>query len=464
MTPMLDDRLMEKVSRHVADCMGLNFPPSRWHDLERAFGRAASELGFRDAGACIDWFLCSPPAREIIQSLSSCLTIGETYFMREMLGLEALEQQIIPDIVKQRRGAEKRLRIWSAGCATGEEPYTIAVLLDRMGERLRGWDMEILATDINPDALGKAKEGEYSQWSFRNAPAWLKQNYFNTGSQNRLQLIPRIRSRVHFSYLNLAEDFLPLPEGLNDMDVIVCRNVLMYFTPDRAEKVLGRFSLCLRQGGWLIVSPCDLSASIPGGFAAINFGGALLYQKRETGSGADGRMCAGLENVTRREPPLLPAPAPVLPMGVSPIRGQSKVREQVPRQETSEGLKNRCRACADEGRLDEALQLSEKALAADKLDAGLHYLRAVILLEQGLLDEATASLKRTLYLDPDLVMAHFTLGNLALRQGHPREARKCFENALAILDRYDPEDMLPESDGIVAGRLAGILRSTTLMT
>ncbi|HEY6838763.1 MAG TPA: tetratricopeptide repeat protein [Geobacteraceae bacterium] len=117
-----------------------------------------------------------------------------------------------------------------------------------------------------------------------------------------------------------------------------------------------------------------------------------------------------------------------------------------------------CRINANQGKLGEALHFSERALAADKLDAGLHYLHAVILQEQGAVDGAAGSLKRALYLDPDMVIAHFALGNLFLQQGKRRDARRHFNNALAILGTYGQDDILPESEGIAAGRLMDIIR------
>lgn len=121
-----------------------------------------------------------------------------------------------------------------------------------------------------------------------------------------------------------------------------------------------------------------------------------------------------------------------------------------------------CRVYANQGKLAEARELLEQAIDGDRLKAGLHYLRAMILQEQGAADEAVVSLKRALYLDQDLVLAHFSLGNLALRQGKMKEARKHFANTLSLLDRYDPADILPESEGLSAGRLGEIMRTTAV--
>lgn len=119
-----------------------------------------------------------------------------------------------------------------------------------------------------------------------------------------------------------------------------------------------------------------------------------------------------------------------------------------------------CRIRANQGKLSEALELSEKALATDKLNAGLHYLHAEILQEQGTTDEAAAALKRALYLDQEMVLAHFALANLAMRQGKDKEARRYFMNASSLLEKLPPDAPLPGADGITAGRLLEVIRST----
>ena len=181
----------------------------------------------------MDWLLSSePPSRNQIEILASYLTIGETYFFREKQTFEILEERILADLIKTRRQNERRLRIWSAGCCTGEEPYSIAMLLSKMLPDLKDWNISILATDINPRFLHKASEGVYSKWSFRDCPQGVKERYFRKAKEDRLEILPDIKKMVTFSYLNLVEDSYPsLSNCTNAMDVIFCRNVLMYFAP-----------------------------------------------------------------------------------------------------------------------------------------------------------------------------------------------------------------------------------------
>jgi chemotaxis protein methyltransferase CheR len=116
------DTVLSQLTHRVATHLGLHFPPEHWKDLARGIGSAAQELGFKDPESCFQWLASTPPTRQEIEILSSHLTIGETYFFRERQSLSALEEQVLPDLLASRQTGEKRLRIWSAGCSTGEEP------------------------------------------------------------------------------------------------------------------------------------------------------------------------------------------------------------------------------------------------------------------------------------------------------------------------------------------------------
>lgn len=160
----LPDALLSRLSDFLEAQMGLHFPRARWRDLERGIAAASRESGYAQAEAYIQWLLSAPLTRTQIEGLASHLTVGETYFFREKRSLDILEQQILPELLRARAQTEKHLRIWSAGCCTGEEPYSIAMLLDRLIPDSENWNLTILATDINPRFLRKAVQGIYGTW------------------------------------------------------------------------------------------------------------------------------------------------------------------------------------------------------------------------------------------------------------------------------------------------------------
>lgn len=491
-----------QLSDFIAERMGLHFPRQRWDDLQRGLAGAAKEFGFNDAAACIDWLLARPPTPTQLQVLASHLTIGETYFFRDGPTLEALAHTILPELIFARRGREQRLRIWSAGCCSGEEPYSLAILLHQALPDLRDWQVTITATDINRHFLHKAVAGVYGEWSFRNAPVGLKERYFTRTADGRYAIVPQIRKLVNFAHLNLAQDVYPsLATDTNAMDLIFCRNVLMYFTPHQTRTVIGNLHHALVGGGWLAVSPSEASQALFPQFLTVNFPGAVLYQKSSATNPATlwpeplwvpepaGELA---DHVAPASDPASPwtlppaADAPTVPPPAAPLEKPAPVDTSLTPGGMAQALYQQglyaevvdtllatladhapeppafsllARALANQGRLADALTWCDRWIAADKLDSSAHYLRAVILLEQGDFGHARASLQRATYLEPGFVLAHFSLGNLARRRGHHGESDKHFANTLQLLQRYQASDLLPESDGLTAGRLTETIAS-----
>jgi chemotaxis protein methyltransferase CheR len=182
----IPDNILLQLSEFISSNFALHFPKERWNDLERNIVSASKEFGFSDTEKFIQHIITSPLTRENVEILAANLTINETYFWREPQTFEALEQTIIPELIRSRQNGNKRLRIWSAGCSTGEEPYSIAIALKRTIPDIKNWNISILATDINPRILSRAATGEYAKWSFRGVPKWLKENYFVQKPDNKL--------------------------------------------------------------------------------------------------------------------------------------------------------------------------------------------------------------------------------------------------------------------------------------
>ncbi len=429
--------LLQQFSEFVAAHMGLHFPVERWPDLRRGIHSAATEFGYTDEAACVQWLMSAPLTRHQIEILAGNLTVGETYFFREKRVWEVLTERIVPELVQSSRGGEQHLRFWSAGCCTGEEAYSLAITLRRAIPDLKDWQATILATDVNSRFLQKAATGVFGEWSFRDAPGWLKEQYFQPAESGRYEILPEIRRMVQFEHLNLAEDTYPsLLTDTNAMDVIFCRNVLMYFAPAQAQRVVTQLHRCLVDGGWLALSATETSVATSRQFTAVNCDGAILYRKCEI--------------------PPAPVVAPVV--WEAPVVEQPRVASPPTVPDAPEMIRL-TRELANQGRLAEALTLADKLVLAEKLNPVAHYLRAMIVLEQGAMPEAAKALQRAVYLDHNFVIAHFALGNLARSAGRRKEAEKHFTNVLHLLDRYGQDDILPESEGMTAGRLAEIINS-----
>ncbi len=468
MQPALPHPLLSRLSALLTTQMGLYYPEKRWGDLERGMTAAAPALGLGNTESCVHQLLSASLTRRQIEILACHLTVGETYFFREKKSFSVLEESIFPELMRACAHANRQLRIWSAGCCTGEEPYSIAMLLDRLIGHTGEWNATILATDINPLFLQKAAAGLYSEWSFRDMPVWLRERYFKRRKNGQFEISPHIRKRVTFSYLNLAEDAYPsLTNGTNAMDVIFCRNVLMYFNPEWVRKIGQGFHRSLLDGGWFIVSPVEISNNLFPQFTAVPFPGSVLYRKNEgTGqiNGPDSAinvaeystpMPDSLPNVLHTPTQALSA---VANEPVQPEKNQ-QAGSHAASHEAFDALCRMARSYANLGELAEAVKWCEKAIAANKLKPAAHYLLATIYQELGQSETAMQSLMRTLYLDPDFVLAHFALGNLCLSLGRRREAERHFDNALSLLTPRPQDEFLPESDGMTAGRLTEIITS-----
>jgi chemotaxis protein methyltransferase CheR len=499
MPGLVSDARWSQLSEFVAETTGLHFPRERWADLQRGLEAAARELRFEDLATCAEWLLSTPANKAQLQVLASHLTVGETYFLREKKTFEVLASRVLPELVRSRRGREQRLRLWSAGCCTGEEPYSLAMLLHQVIPDLSDWHVTILATDINARFLRKAVAGSYSQWSFRDTPAWLKERYFSQTADGRYAIVPEVKKMVTFEHLNLVEDTYPsLATDTNAMDVIFCRNVMMYFTPAQVRKVIRNLHHALVEGGWLVVSPSEASHALFPQFTAANHPGVILYQKSDMKlHGKQAWMPAPLGAAAECVAPAVETPSPwslQVPVAVPaepppPLKksapaetpptplaaAQSHYQEgryaeaadallaSIDGQASEPAFSLLAHSLANLGRLDDALRWCERWIAADKLNPAPYYLCAMVVLEQGAADQAKASLQRSLYLQPDFVLAHFALGNIARGSGKSEESRRHFTNALHLLGRCQPHEILPEAEGLTAGRLAEIITSMSEM-
>lgn len=505
MTRTIPEAQLSRLSKFVAARMGLRFPKERSRDLERGINAAARELGMSDGNSCIEWLLSSLPTRRQIEILAGHLTVGETYFFRDKGLFKVLEKPILSKLIQSRQMNGRHLRVWSAGCSTGEEPYSIAIILSKMIPDLRDWNITILATDINSFALQKAADGVYGHWSFRDIQPKIQKGFFSQRTDGRFELIPRIREMVTFSYLNLVEDTYPsLFNNTNAMDIIFCRNVLMYFVPEVAGKVAPNLHRSLVDGGFLIVSPAEATIPIFSQFAIERVSDTTLYKKGAQ-QPASGFSCRPLEKpkisfkpaagfVQNRGAAPMPGPidahtgsrpkTPDAPLKMRISKPEDQTRQDLHQEAMalyergcypeavaitekllsqnpshSEGIALLARIYANWGKLDKALEWCEKAITAEKLHAGYHFLMSNILQELGRKEDAVVSLNRTLYLDPKFIPAYVALGNISRKSGKLKESVKHFENALSLLNLKRPEEILPESEGINAQRLTEMIKT-----
>jgi chemotaxis protein methyltransferase CheR len=269
---------LARIADIVRERTGLVFPAARMVDVEAVVRRAMARRRIDDIEALAD--LLEHDAR-VRDSVVAELTIGETYFNRDGAQFDLLRTKLMPHLLGLR--ADRPVRVWSAGCASGEEPYSIAMLLSELDAEGRA---EIVGTDISRQRLQDAQHAIYSKWSLRGMPLSLQQRYFMPrGRYHELRM--HIRAQVDFRYLNLAEDHFPsLSAGIWGMDVILCRNVLIYFDRPTVEAVARRLIASLSEDGYLILGASDPAIGELVECDVVATAAGLIYRRAGAGPGA----------------------------------------------------------------------------------------------------------------------------------------------------------------------------------
>jgi len=393
------------------------------------------------------------------EQLLARLTVGETYFFRDHPQFEYLEQAILPEL-ERTRGADYRPRVWSAGCSTGEEAYSLAISLARRG-KLDG--AFILGTDLNEAALLSARRGRFKPWSLRGVPSEILDAYLGGGSG--VVTLPRqLTEAVHFERLNLAGASYPSPSTSTfAMDVIFCRNVLIYFGPRTVAHVARRLFDTLSPGGFLFVGPSDPPLQELG-FTVERVAAGTIY-RRPLAS-----LAHGLPRPVQAASPPQRSPEPRSPRPVSPAPALAEFRaraEQAYAQRDESTLRELCRVRSEpwlwamivrtHGR-HASPQATEAecrtALRAHPLSAELHYLHGLSAIELSRRERAIEALRRALYLEPGLAVAHFTLGTVLASAGDEAAAERCYQNASKWLAVQREDEAVPCAEEIDVRGLA----------
>ncbi len=276
----LSDEVFRLLRDHIRDYCGLFFDESSKFIFERRLSRRLKSYHLDDFRDYYRFLLYDRKRHEEMIALIDLLTVNETYFFREQNQLKAFTEEILPEL-RERNRESKRMRIWSAGCATGEEPYTLAILILEYGHLL-GWDIEISGSDINQRVLTTARQGTYRKNSFRCTEQYFIDRYF-TEEVGALRISDRVKELVHFGHLNLLDPFKV--RFLGEMDLIFCRNVLIYFDQQTRKKVVEHFYDRLIEGGYLFLGHAESLITISTSFALRHLKHDMVYQK-PLGSGA----------------------------------------------------------------------------------------------------------------------------------------------------------------------------------
>jgi chemotaxis protein methyltransferase CheR len=255
---------------------GLNFTEDSKYLLEKRLGRRLQIHKLQSFKDYYYFLRYKPDKEQELSEVVDLLTTNETYFFREDYQLRTFAEEILPEMRARKEAAgDRQLRIWSAGCSSGEEPYTLAmILLDQRW--LDGWRVEIIGTDISQKVLQIARQGEYGDASFRNTDAVQKRRFFTeNGGKSRIR--DEVKSLVTISHLNLFDQ--ARVALLGKMDIIFCRNVIIYFDLDGKKKVIDSFFRRLHPEGFLLLGHSESLINLSTSFRLRHFKHDMVYQK-----------------------------------------------------------------------------------------------------------------------------------------------------------------------------------------
>ncbi len=378
------------------------------------------------------------------------VTVKESFFFRAPQQFAAMERHVLPHLLRARgaRPGDRRLRIWSAAAARGEEPATLAMILAEH-EALAAWDWRILATDLDADALASAERGLYGDRAVAQVPERLRQRWLSRRG-SLYELHPAIRSRIEYRPLNLARPpFQDLPA--TPFDLVLLRNVLIYFRRSLQHRVVAEVSRRLAPDGYLFLGASETLWQIFEGLAPEELGECFVYRPPAAAETRPARARPPRPLPDRRPGP--PPDAPPARTGRRRFEAESVVADEVPAAAQEEpppsppgggahGLLLAASGKLAANRLDEAGALAADARAADPSEPAVYALEGFLHDLAGRIDEAAAAYRAALYLDPGLYQARLLLADCLKRLGHSGRAVHEFRQVLATLDRGEARDLL----------------------
>lgn len=278
---LLSPEVFRLIRDLLSDYCGIYFDDNQKYKFEHRLFRRLKKYHIKDYREYYRFLKYSEESDYELREIMDILTVNETYFFREPVQLSAFSEEILPEL-KEKNKIKRQINIWSAGCSTGEEPYTIAMYMIENGG-FKEWDLNIFGSDISQRVLRVAREGVYTRNSFRATDPYFIGTYFQQQADGNFRISDEVKKLVNFGYLNLLDPFRI--KLIGRMDVIFCRNVLIYFNYDARKKVIENFYEKLTEEGYLLLGHAESLINISTAFAMKHLRRDIVYQKPERAFG-----------------------------------------------------------------------------------------------------------------------------------------------------------------------------------
>jgi chemotaxis protein methyltransferase CheR len=444
----LDEVMLGRVENVLREASGMTLASSVRRSLSTALTRAAESKGM-DIPTFLQKLLAREPA--IVELFIEYAVIGETYFFRH--------PEHLRELARTATAKEEGLfRVWSAGCATGEEAYSIAMTLLAAGlpvERIR-----VTASDISARSLQRARAATYGPWSVRRIEPSMERRFL-TPQGDLVMVNSQARRPVEFLRHNLVMDEAPV----KDLDAVFCRNVLIYFPQELVRQVLAKLIATIVPGGLLVLAPAEIPLANGMGLEQIDVQGSpvLRLPRARPAPAAEPPAEATPNPKLEMLRKVKPAPPRPPPRSVPAPEAAARVAPPAPppAAPTGDDVLRQALTAAREGKFDKAEELAKEA--AKKLSPEAYLLLAMVAEAKGNLNGAVDLVRKALYLDPQMALGHATLVTLYTRLNRREEAERARQNALRALDGLDDEHQLRGVETMTAGGLRQALASRNRM-
>lgn len=397
---------------------GIHFDQGKSQNLQHALLERMQKLRINSYQGYYDFLLNSHEAQSETDELFSLVTIPETHFFRNPAQFEVLREFVLPEIIS-RKDRDKSLRVWSAGCSKGDEPYSLAIAIMEALPDYQSWQMSILATDINRKAISFAQKAVYPEKSIHNLPEGYLERYFKQDGKNHI-LNSEVKGLVNFTYHNLAKR----PYPLEDADIIFCRNVIIYFDLETIKRVIENFYQSLKPGGYLFLGHSESLWQINDKFKTVEFPQTFIYQKA---------IAAGKEEVR----PFI---------GVPEIKFEEFIDAKEPDKTIVHADFQRATELANQGNYQEAKGQLKRIIRQDNLHAEAYYLLGVLAYRTGDLKEAEEQFRRVIYIDHNIELAYFNLAQIYASQNKYARATREFNNTIRLLEKKPMDEQVRFSE------------------
>ena len=437
----------------LIDACGLRFEEERKQSLHLALWERLQERGYDSYREYYNLLKFHPEGRLEVRELLDLITVGETYFFRNKAQFNVLMESVLPEIIKRKLSTrDKSIRVWSAGCSRGDEPYSIAIAIKEVLPSNEAWTISILGTDINRNGLACAKEATYAEKDIAHLPKEYLNKYFKVEDCTYL-LKSDVRGLVRFHYHNLVKDPF-VHETMQRIDLLFCRNVTIYFDAQTTRRVIENLYHSLAPEGYLFLGHTETLWQVTDKFERVEFPQTFVYKKR-CSLAPEGAMRPfmavpeiKIEDLTRPVAPML-FPGPTLSErspsfeveGLTSIHSQSNDPVAPKKNDRLTSLSQATRL-ANDARYKEAADILAQVIEADNLSVEAYYLLGVLSYKSGDLREAETQFRKVIYVNPDSILAYFNLGNIYLYQKKFREAAREFRNAILLSEKRPKDEQI----------------------